>query len=204
VTWGVGLGETRVRNAKKRLASGVQLIGTLLAAAAVMRILARAFGIPLNGWLSAILTAYHNLLHPVVDYTVGLVPAAFGYQLLPVAKDAMIFYGVLGASLYRAIRSDREILRISVGIGAGKTELETQLEVALLAALWPIVVVMSVAATRRYLQGRRSYRPYYNMINDRLAGPSSLLAFLKELLFVLVVVAFCMLLNASGVIHMPE
>jgi len=176
-----------LKSAAKRVKDGVRIAGTLLAAAAVMRVVARAAELPVRDWLAGVLALYAELLHPIVHYTIGLVPALFGYELLPVAKDVIIFYGLFAGSLYRALRSDDE----------KATELDGRMWKVGAALAWPILLFLFLAAAKaRYLNRKKDW------LTEAFVQ-HGLFAFLRELGFVLLIVAVCLLLNAAGILKMP-
>ena len=177
------MGEGRLKGAVKRVKDGVRIVGTLLAAAAAMRVVARVAEIPVGDWLAGILALYAGLFHPIVQYTIGLVPAAFGYSLLPVTKDAIILYGLFAGSLYRSLRGDVP----------GQESPRWKIWAAL---LWPLILfILLYAAKIRYWNGERDWG------TEAFVG--GLFVFLRELGFVLLIVATCLLLNAAGILTMP-
>lgn len=179
------MGGDGLKTAAKRVKDGVRIAGTLLAAAAVMRTVARAAEIPVRDWLASLLAFYAELLHPIVEYTIGLVPAAFGYALLPVTKDVLIFYGLFAGSLYRTLHSDRE---------TGPDGWMWKMWAAL---AWPLVLFLFLYAAKvRYVDGKSDW--------GTEAFRLGLLSFLRELGFVLLIVAACLLLGAAGVLKMPD
>jgi hypothetical protein len=177
----------RLKSAAKRVKDGVRIVGTLLAAAAVMRVVARAAQLPVGDWLASILALYADLLHPIVHYTIGLVPAAFGYELLPVTKDVLILYGLFAGSLYRSLHGD----------GETPPEPKGRMWKVQAALAWPLVLLLFLAAAKAL---------YVNRERDWMAEAfvqQGLFTFLRELGFVLLIVAACLLLNAAGILKMP-
>ena len=129
---------TKIDNAnehRKTLISGVDVVGRLVGAMALTKFAVRALDAPVSSWLSNILSAYQTLFHPLVEYSIGLLPRVFGFELIPAAKDATVVYAMFGAIVYR---SGYKYFRPSKR--AEESELSTRLHVAFFGLIWPIFV----------------------------------------------------------------
>ena len=85
-----------------RVSDGVRWISRLVAAASVLSLLSKVMSVPPSTWIETVLAAYRALFHPIVEGTIGLIPRVFGRVLLPATKDAIIVYGILCGSVFRA------------------------------------------------------------------------------------------------------
>jgi hypothetical protein len=167
-----------------RISGGLEAVSRLVGAAAVLSMLARATAIPLSKWFAAGLNAYAAVFHPIVDHTIGLVPAAFGLALLPVAKDAIVLYGMVSGAFFRTFQ------QIPREEGENPT-----LQTIGMSLTWPVsipVVLFLVWA----LDGVAGGNP---------EAPRWLARFFRrsvtrELLLIVVIVALAAALNAAGVL----
>jgi len=200
----------------RRVKSGVAIVSTLLAAAAVMRLLSSALHVPMRDWLAGLLAAYAHLTHPIVDWTIGLVPALFGYALRPAAKDGLILYGLGAGACYRALQA-----QVAALPERRRPEPQTRkhkLLFAAFAAAWPLMLKVMLTDTRNYYRHKREGAPRGILVwrketpagppeeidLEKEGGPDALRYFLRELFFVFLIVAVCMALNAAGVITLPD
>ena len=91
LAWRSALSEPKTdHSSSSSLSSGVEFVGKLVSAVSIINMLFRATTIPLSHWLGSVLSAYAAVFHPIVDATIGLIPRAFGYELLPAVKDAFV------------------------------------------------------------------------------------------------------------------
>lgn len=215
--------DTRLERGKSRLEEGVRFASLLIGTAAVLRLLVQYAGLPVRAWLRAFLDAYIALAHPIVDYTIGLIPLLFGYHLLAGAKDGLVLYALLAGSIFRAVR--RAFARapeVYAGIGREPPVLEKRhlLVLRVLVMLWPLLLVMVPVWLVGYRLNRDRFFEQNNPFELLGASPETsrramegamvlaalraLAAILRELFYLAAVVAFVAVLGWAGLIGLPE
>jgi hypothetical protein len=166
-----------------RVSDGVQWISRLVAAAAVLSLLSKFMSVPPSTWIDTVLAAYRALFHPIVDGTIGLIPRVFGRVLLPATKDAIIVYGILCGSVFRAF----------VALSRDTEEREPRLALILPSIFWPISLAWGfsvlVVFARVFPEEQGNPSRGALMLSKAVA---------KELLIIIVVAAIAIALNAVG------
>jgi hypothetical protein len=190
----------KVSDTKKIVSEGAATIGKLVAAISVVKLLVRGLEMPLSSWLSAALNAYTTVFHPVVDYTVGLVPMIFGQEFLPWVKDLIVIYALFGSALARVGRANATYYEPDI---KDATKLEYVFGYAYLAVVWPLMlrsqvrVVREAAAFEALAKAEGlPLRSGWRVNADK--AKRNVQEFKKELLIVFGMAAAAVFLNAVG------
>jgi hypothetical protein len=139
--------------------------------------------VPPSTWIETVLAAYRALFYPIVDGTIGLIPRVFGWVLLPATKDAIIVYGILCGSVFRAF----------VALSRHEKEPEPKLALILPSMFWPIYLAWVFWVLWVFA---RVFPEQRGTPSRAALGLSKAVA--KELLIIVVVAAIAIALNAVG------
>jgi hypothetical protein len=195
--------EFTIRKAEARrsvMMDGVGFIGKLAGAAAILKMLGDAFRLSLADWLRAVLDGYARLFHPIVDYTIGLVPRLFGWELLPWAKDLIVLYAVFAAALGRVAVAN---VRRYDGDSADLLDRDHVIALAYNMAIWPVIMRSQVRIKKKMAAFEKQYPDRIQelpdwYLTDVEKAKLNVRQYKVELLTIIAIVVLAILFSLAG------
>ena len=85
------------------ISEGVTFVSRVVSAVVIIKFALRVMKTQPSNWLAGFIKAYTDLFHPIVDYTIGLIPSIFGYAFLPSTRDLIVVNSFIASAVARAV-----------------------------------------------------------------------------------------------------
>jgi hypothetical protein len=194
-----------------KLWHAVAAIGVLVSATAVLNVVADLVRLPMSHWLAWWLDGYRRLFYPIIDSTVGEILSLFGSNITSVIRDTVVVYSIGYLAFFRMCkRVFEDIAHITFeNVGQAENDREiiglSNIKIAAASAFWIIIISLvaiqftplgSVPMTRKQAERMAPEERNFMRVLIVVYG-----LFLREIIFIVAVVAAAIIFNVAGVLN---